>query len=262
MALLDCAVDGRGVATVTLTRPEVHNAFNDRVIAELSAVFTRLAGDPAVRVLVLTGAGASFSAGGDLDWMRSMTAYTEAENHRDALALAQMLDALDRFPKPSVARVNGAALGGGVGLVACCDIAVAADGARFGLTEVRLGLAPATIAPYVVRAIGPRQARRYFLTGERFDAARALALGLVHEVVPADALDGAVERVLADLLKGGPAALGECKALVRTVQDAADHTALMDATAALIARLRVGAEGQEGLAAFFGKRAPAWVRED
>lgn len=262
MSHLQCAVDGRGVATVSLNRPTIHNAFNDAVIAELTVTFNRLAADPGVRVLVLTGAGASFSAGGDLDWMRSMTGWTQAENHRDALALATMLDTLDRFPKPTVARVNGAALGGGVGLVACCDIAVAAEGARFGLTEVRLGLAPATIAPYVVRAIGARQARRYFLTGERFDAPRALALGLVHEVVGAVALDGAVDRVLADLLKGGPLALGDCKALVRTVEDATGHAELMDATAALIARMRVGSEGQEGLAAFFGKRAPAWVKEN
>jgi methylglutaconyl-CoA hydratase len=261
MALLDLTTDTRGVATLTLSRPEVHNAFNDRVIAELTATFETLAADAAVRVLVLTGAGASFSAGGDLDWMRSMTRYTEDENRRDALALARMLDALDRFPKPTVARVNGAALGGGVGLVSGCDIAIAAETARFGLTEVRLGLAPATIAPYVVRAIGARQARRYFLTGERFDAPRALALGLVHEVVPATDLDAAVGRVIADLLKGGPAALAECKALVRTVQDVAEREALMAATADLIARMRVTAEGQEGLAAFFDKRAPAWTGE-
>lgn len=261
MALLDVSTDRRGVATLTLSRPEVHNAFNDRVIAALTATFGTLAADDAVRMLVLTGAGASFSAGGDLDWMRSMTRYTEDENRRDGLALAQMLDALDRFPKPTVARVNGAALGGGVGLVACCDIAIAADSARFGLTEVRLGLAPATIAPYVVRAIGARQARRYFLTGERFDTQRALALGLVHEAVPAADLDAAVARVVADLLKGGPAALGECKALVRTVQETPEREALMAATADLIARMRVTAEGQEGLAAFFGKRAPAWTGE-
>lgn len=261
MALFDVSTDRRGVATLTLSRPEVHNAFNDRVIADLTTAFGTLADDPAVRGLILTGAGASFSAGGDLDWMRSMTRYTEDENRRDALALARMLDALDRFPKPTVARVNGAALGGGVGLVACCDIAIAADSARFGLTEVRLGLAPATIAPYVVRAIGPRQARRYFLTGERFDAARALALGLVHEVVPAQQLDTAVERIVADLLRGGPAALGECKALVRMVQETPEREALMAATADLIARMRVTPEGQEGLAAFFEKRTPAWMGE-
>ena len=258
MALLETTVDGRGVATVTLTRPEVHNAFNDRVIAELAATFARLAADEAVRVLVLTGAGASFSAGGDLDWMRSMTAYTEAENHRDALALAQMLDALDRFPKPTVARVNGAALGGGVGLVACCDIAVAADTAKFSLSEVRLGLIPATISPYVVRKIGESKARRYFLTAEVFEAADAEKLGLVHEVVPTAGMAEAADWFIKRLREGGPASQAAAKQLIARVAGAPLDEALMEDTAQRIAHQRASPEGKEGTEAFLAKRNPSW----
>lgn len=252
--------DYRGVATVALNRPQVHNAFNDVVIAELTELLGRLGADPAVRAVVLTGVGDTFSAGGDLNWMQSMTAYSTAENETDARRLADLLDRLDRLPKPTVARVNGSALGGGVGLIACCDIAVGIEGARFGLTEVRLGLAPATIAPYVIRAIGAREARRYFLTGERFEARRAAGLGLLHEVVAAADLDTTVNLLLEDLLKGGPEALVACKRLVEDVQMATDRKALMRDTAALIARLRVSDEGQEGLRAFFARRAPKWMR--
>ena len=255
-----CRVDERGVGTVTLNRPQVHNAFDDAVIAELTQRLSQLGADPAVRAVVLTGAGESFSAGGDLNWMRSMVGFSAAENEADALALARLLDTLDRLPKPTVARVNGGAFGGGVGLIACCDVAVGVDTARFGLTEVRLGLAPATIAPYVVRAMGPRQARRYFLTGERFDAQAAQRLGLLHEVVSANALDGTVGRLLDDLLAGGPLALEACKRLVDDVTASPDRDDLKRDTAALIARLRVSAEGQEGLHAFFERRPPAWRR--
>lgn len=254
------AIDQRGVATVTLNRPQVHNAFDDAVIAELTERLAQLGADPAVRAVVLTGAGESFSAGGDLNWMRSMAGFSAAENEADALRLAQLLDTLDRLPKPTVARVNGGAFGGGVGLIACCDVAVGVETARFGLTEVRLGLAPATIAPYVVRAIGARQARRYFLTGERFDAREAQRIGLLHEVVAADALDGTVERLLDALLAGGPLALVACKQLVDDVSGRTDREQLKRDTAALIARLRVSAEGQEGLHAFFERRPPAWRR--
>jgi methylglutaconyl-CoA hydratase len=259
-AIVRWQVDARGVATVTLNRPQVHNAFDDAVIAELTQRLSQLGTDAAVRAVVLTGAGESFSAGGDLNWMRSMADFSAAQNEADALALARLLDTLDRLPKPTVARVNGGAFGGGVGLIACCDVAVGVDTARFGLTEVRLGLAPATIAPYVVRAMGPRQARRYFLTGERFDAQAALRLGLLHEVVSADALDGAVGRLLDDLLAGGPLALVACKRLVDDVVAQTDRERLRHDTAALIARLRVSAEGQEGLHAFFERRPPAWRR--
>ncbi|MDD3652091.1 enoyl-CoA hydratase/isomerase family protein [Immundisolibacter sp.] len=253
-------IDHRGVATLTLNRPQVHNAFDDVLIAELTERLSRLGTDPAVRALVLTGAGESFCAGGDLNWMRSMVDFSAAENQADALKLAQLLEVLDTLPKPTVARVNGSAFGGGVGLVACCDVAVGVDTARFGLTEVRLGLAPATIAPYVVRAMGARQARRYFLTGERFDAPVALRLGLLHEAVASDALDAAVERLLDDLLKGGPLALAACKRLVGDVTASPDRDGLKRDTAALIARLRVSDEGQEGLHAFFARRAPTWIR--
>lgn len=252
-------VDARGVATLTLNRPEVHNAFGDLLIAELTEAFERLEADPAVRVVVLTGAGKSFSAGGDLKWMQAMIGYSEAQNRADSLNLAELMHRLDQLAKPTVARVNGAALGGGVGLVACCDIAIGAEGAKFGLTEVRLGLAPAVIAPFVVRAIGARQARRYFLSGERFDSATALRLGLLHERVPSDALDATVGAVVDTLLAGGPQALAACKALVATAEQDWDRDRLKRETAALIARLRTGDEGQEGLAAFFDKRSPRWV---
>ena len=258
--VIGCRVDERGVGIVTLNRPQVHNAFDDAVIAELTQRLSQLGADPAVRAVVLTGAGESFSAGGDLNWMRSMAGFSAAENEADALRLAQLLDTLDRLPKPTVARVNGGAFGGGVGLIACCDVAVGIETARFGLTEVRLGLAPATIAPYVVRAIGARQARRYFLTGERFDAREAQRIGLLHEVVAADALDGTVERLLDALLAGGPQALVACKQLVDDVSGHTDRDRLKRDTAALIARLRVSAEGQEGLHAFFERRPPAWRR--
>lgn len=257
---LTCAIDHRGVATVTLNRPQVRNAFNDVLIAELTILLGRLATDPAVRVVVLTGAGETFSSGGDLNWMRSMVAFSAAENQADALRLAQLLETLDRLSKPTLARVNGGAFGGGVGLVACCDIAVGATDAKFGLTEVRLGLAPATIAPYVIRAIGAREARRYFLTGERFDARHALRIGLLHEVVEPAALDDTVNTLIAYLLHGGPQALSACKRLVEQVNHATDADRLKHDTAALIAQLRVSDEGQEGLAAFFDRRAPAWMR--
>ena len=251
--------DYRGVATLALNRPQVHNAFNDGAIAELSQTLGRLGADPAVRVVVLTGVGESFSAGGDLGWMQSMIDFSAAENEADARQLANLLELLDRLPKPTIARVNGSALGGGVGLVACCDIAVGVESAKFGLTEVRLGLAPATIAPYVVRAIGARAARRYFLTGERFDAGHAQRIGLLHEAVAAQALDATVDTLVKHLLHGGPQALVACKRLVEDVQTAADRDALKRDTAALIARLRVSDEGQEGLRAFFARRPPEWM---
>lgn len=253
-------VDARGVARVTLDRAERHNAFDDATIRDLTAALERLAADDATRIVVLTGAGPSFSAGADLNWMRAMADMGEAENRADALALGALMHALDALPKPTVARVNGAAFGGGAGLVACCDIAIAAADARFGFTEVRLGLAPAVISPYVIDAIGPRQARRLFATGEIFDAQRALAIGLVHEVAAPESLDERVDAVVAHLLKGGPAAQRAIKALVARVAHAPDRGALRAETADLIARLRASPEGREGVGAFLAKRPPGWTR--
>ena len=193
-----------GVATVTLNRADVHNAFNDAVIADLTDALRRLGDDDKVRAVVLRAEGKSFSAGADLGWMQRMAGYGHAENLRDAGALAELMRVLNFLPKPTVARVQGAAFGGGVGLVACCDIAIASDAAAFSLSEVRLGLIPAVISPYVVAAIGERAARRYFLTAERFDAAEALRIGLVHQVVPADQLDAAVDAILTRCPRADP----------------------------------------------------------
>lgn len=246
------------VATVTLNRPELHNALNDTLVGEIRDVFHALAADEGVRVVILTGAGASFCAGADLGWLQRAISYTVEENQADALHLVEMLDAIESCPKPVVARVNGAALAGGAGLVAACDIAIAADTARFAFTEARLGLVPATISPYVVRKIGESHARALFLTAERFEAARAAAIGLVHQVVPAGELDSAVERVLRNLFNGGPLALAENKALIAGIRKRQGDE-LGRYTAGLIARLRTSPEGQEGLRSFLEKRAPTWV---
>jgi methylglutaconyl-CoA hydratase len=250
------------VARLRLHRPALHNAFDAALIAALTAALDQLAGDDGVRVVVLEGAGASFSAGAALNWMRGMAAAGEAENREDALALARLMRVLDELPKPTIARVHGAAFGGGVGLVACCDIAFGAEGAKFGLTESRLGLLPAVISPYVIAAIGVRQARRYFTTAEIFDAMQAWRIGLLHEVVAADALDAAVDRQIALLLKAGPAASAQAKSLVREIAAQSDRDAIDAANADLIARLRVSAEGQEGLSAFLDKRPPAWAAKE
>lgn len=247
------------VARLRLNRPELHNAFDAALIAALTEALEALAATPAVRVVVLEGAGPSFSAGADLHWMRGMAAAGEAENRADALALARLMRTLDELPKPTIARVHGAAFGGGVGLVACCDIAIGAQEAKFGLTESRLGLLPAVISPYVIAAIGPRQARRWFATAETFDAAEACRIGLLHAVVNATALDSAVQRQVDLLLKAGPLAAAGAKALVRRVAAEADRDRLDADNAALIARLRVSPEGQEGIGAFLDKRKPHWT---
>ena len=250
-----------GIATLTLNRPGTHNAFDAGLIADLDRALAELEADPA-RALVLTGAGGTFSAGADLNWMRAMAQADEQENFADAMALARCLRRLDNLPMPTLARVNGSAYGGGVGLLSCCDIAIAADSAKFTLSEVKLGLVPAVISPYVIAAIGARQARRYFLTAEIFEAPRAREIGLVHECVPAGQLDETVERILHWLGKAGPQAVRDAKRLVQGHAPA--QTELQQENqdrdnAALIARLRVGAEGQEGLGAFLDKRAPHWV---
>lgn len=252
--------DLTGVRRITLNRPQVHNAFDDVLIAELSEALAAAGSDAAVRAVVLTGEGASFSAGADLNWMRGMASAGEAENREDSLRLASLMRTLQFLPKPTIARVNGAAYGGGVGLIACCDIAIGVDSARFGLTEVKLGLVPAVISPYVIHAIGLRHARRLFLTGELFDAATAQDIGLLHRCVPAEQLDEVVDGTLALLAKAGPVAQAEAKQLALRMAGAteADAERIDRDNAALIARLRVSDEGQEGLGAFLGKRAPRW----
>lgn len=251
-------IDARGVAFLWLARPELHNAFDDALIAALTAEIVRLGAMPNVRAIVLGGRGKSFSAGADLNWMKRMAEYGEAQNRADATALADLMRTLDRCPKPTLARVHGAAFGGGVGLVACCDIAIAAHGAQFCLSEARLGLIPAVISPYVVRAMTPRAARRYFLTAETFTAAEALGLGLVHRVVAADTLDASIEAMLLLLLAAGPAAQAECKTLIAAVSDMPIDDAMVADTAARIARIRVSPEGRAGIAAFLDKRKPDW----
>ncbi|MCF7220781.1 enoyl-CoA hydratase-related protein [Marilutibacter chinensis] len=247
------------VARLRLNRPDLHNAFDANLIAALTAALLGLADEDGVRVVVLEGEGASFSAGADLNWMRSMATASEDENREDSLALARLMRTLDELPKPTIARVHGAAFGGGVGLVACCDIAIGAEGARFGLTEARLGLLPAVISPYVIAAIGPRQARRLFATAEILDADEARRIGLLHRVVAAEALDEAVQREIDLLLKAGPVAAATAKRLVRQVVAHGDRDRHDHDNAALIARLRVSPEGQEGLTAFLDKRKPEWI---
>jgi methylglutaconyl-CoA hydratase len=255
-----CDVTVRGdVATVTLNRPELHNAFDEALIARLTAAFVSLDDNPDVRVVVLAGEGKSFCAGADLNWMKRMAAFDHDENLADATALATMLRTIYACSKPTIARIHGAAYGGGVGLVSACDIAVCVPGATFALTEAKLGLIPATISPYVMEAIGPRQARRYFLTAERFDAAEALRIDLVHEVVAADALDARIDALIGLLRAAGPVAQLECKALIRGVAHRPIDEDLIEATAEHIAAVRASPQGREGVAAFLEKRKPAWL---
>lgn len=243
-------------ARVWLARPEVRNAFNDVVIAELRDVFANFSSD--TRVVVLSGEGRAFSAGADLEWMRSSAGFTMEQNAEDAARLASLFRVIDEAPQVVIARINGAALGGAVGLIACCDVAVALEGAKLGLTEVRLGLIPAVISPYVVRKIGESAARRYMLTGEIFSAERAVELGLVHEVVAEDELDTTVERLASAVLANGPLAVSNAKRLIREVR-LRDPDAARAYTVDAIARTRVSDEGQEGVAAFLEKRKAAWT---
>ena len=258
MPALLVETDPRGVAHLVLNRPERHNAFDDSLISELTEALLELAADSSVRAVVLRGAGRSFSAGADLDWMRRVAEYSEAANREDAAALALLMHTLDRMPKPTLALVQGAAYGGGVGLVACCDIAIATDDAKFSLSEVRLGLIPAVISPYVIGAIGARQARRYFQTAEVISAARAREIGLVHEVVPAADLTARGDLLLATLLEAAPGAQAEAKDLVFLCDASPADEKLLAETGRRIAARRASAEGREGLAAFLEKRTPAW----
>lgn len=257
MSHLDIRIEGP-VARVWLNRPEVRNAFNDGVIAELDAAFKRLGSDPALRVLVLGGHGKAFCAGADLHWMRAMAGYDWARNHADAQALADMLWTLYSCPLPLVGRIHGDCYAGGMGLAAVCDLRIAAEGMQFCLSEARLGLLPATIGPYVVRALGEQASRRYFLTAERFDAARAHALGFVHECVPAAALDASVDAVVSALVANGPAAVKACKTLVQDLAGREISAELRAETARRIADIRASDEGREGIASFLAKRDPAW----
>lgn len=246
-----------GVLRLTLDRPEKSNAFDDQVIFDLTEAFLRAAEEPSVRVVVLGARGKYFSAGGDLGWMQRMAGYSDAENLADAKALARLMQAIDLCPKPVIARVQGSAFAGAVGLIACCDIAVAVPTAQFAITEVRLGLIPAVISPYVVRAIGVRQARRWSLTAERFSAEQAKAMGLLHEIAEESRLDDVIRSQIDALLQAAPSALAEAKSLLAMV-DRPLSVEVIDETAARIARQRASAEGREGVTAFLEKRTPAW----
>ena len=255
---LEVLRDG-GVATLWMNRPEVHNAFNAQLIADISAACRALDADPSVRVVVLAGRGKSFSAGADLNWMKAAGEAGEAENFADAMKLAGMLRTLAEMSKPTIARVHGAALGGGMGLASACDICIAGERALFATSEVKFGIIPSAISPYVIRAIGERQAYRYFQTAERIDARRAAELGLAHEAVASDALDAKVKEVVDALLLGGPKSQSAAKELIRAVANRPLSDAVVEDTARRIASLRVTPEAREGLDAFLSKRPAAWV---
>jgi methylglutaconyl-CoA hydratase len=246
-------------ATVTLNRPDVRNAFNDEMIAEITAAFTELGQRDDVRCIVLAAEGSVFCAGADLNWMRRMADYSREENLADAAKLAEMLRVIYECPKPTVAHVQGDVYAGGMGLVACCDVAVSVDSAGFCLSEVKLGLIPATISPYVIRALGARASHRYFLTAERFSAQEAQQMGFVHEVVAADQLDAKVNEITQALVKNSPSAVKVCKKLVQDVAGEEISQPLIDKTVQSIADIRSSAEGREGVSAFLGKRKPSWL---
>ena len=256
------SLNASGVAELVLNRAEVHNAFDDSMIGELINALKNLAVNPEVRVLLLKSNGKNFSAGADLNWMRSMAEKNYQQNLEDAGQLAELMRQLDCFPAPTIALVQGAAFGGALGLVSCCDIALAEQDASFCLSEVKIGLIPAVISPYVMRAIGERASRRYFLTAERFDASTALNLGLVHQVVDVGGLAAGAEHFVGILLNNSPAALRCAKELMAAVNHQPINQQLIDSTSARIAAIRVSNEGQEGLNAFLQKRTPAWIRSE
>ena len=258
MTALTLTVNG-GIARITLTQPEIRNAFSDEVIAELTAAFRNAGDRPDVRAIVLAAEGPAFCAGANLNWMRRMADYSRDENRVDAGLLAEMLRVIYECPKPTIARVQGDVYAGGMGLVACCDMAVAVDTAGFCLSEVKIGLIPATISPYVIRAMGARASHRYFLTGERFSAQEALRIGYVHEFVEAEQLDAVVDGWLKHLLSAGPAAVRACKRLVLDVAEREINEQLVAATVEQIATIRASSEGKEGVQAFLNKRKPNWL---
>lgn len=260
VAALLSEIDEFGRATITLNRPEMHNAFDDTLISALTGELKRLERDSSVRVVLLAARGKSFSSGADLNWMRRMADYSFDENLADAMDLAELMKTLANLSKPTIALVQGAAIGGGVGLVACCDIALASDNAYFCLSEVKLGLIPAVISPYVAAAIGPRATRRYFISAERFDAAEAFRLGLVHEVVRQGELEARAESLSMTLLQNGPQAMASVKALVAEVALSFLDDDLISDTAERIAEARASDEGREGLSAYLEKRKPNWIR--
>lgn len=256
-----CEIAPNGVATITLNRPDIHNAFDDVLIADLTGKIEALDADPLVRVIILTGAGKSFSAGADLNWMKRMAGYSHGENLADSRALAKLMKVLNFASKPTIALVNGAAFGGGVGLAACCDIVIASDRASFCLSEVKLGLIPAVISPYVVEAIGVNQARRYFLSAERFNAETAKQIGLVHEIVAGDELAARGDDMANILLTNGPAAMHAAKDLIYAVANKPISDAIIDDTAHRIADQRASDEGREGVGAFLEKRPANWSKK-
>jgi len=249
-----------GIARLTLNRPEIRNAFDDALIAAVTKALRELDADDAVRAVVLGGNGPAFCAGGDLNWMKRMSGYTYEQNVADAKGLAGMLQTLDRMRKPTIARVHGPVYAGGVGLVAACDIAVGVPEAKFCLSEAKIGLSPATISPYVVRAMGERMARRYFLSAEVFDGNEAYRIGLLSHVSPSEKLDGEIDKILENLLQGGPQALAKIKVLIRDVASGPVDDAMVAETAKRIAEIRATPEGKEGVASFLEKRKPAWTR--
>ena len=254
-------IDSRGIAQVTLNNPDKHNAFDDQMIIELTNAFNALAANTSVRIMLLKSEGKSFSAGADLDWMKRMASYSYQQNLNDARALAAMLKALHQMPIPTIARVQGAAFGGAIGLISCCDIAVASSKASFALSEVKIGLVPSTISPYVIAAIGERHAKRYFMTAERFDTNTALQISLVHEAVEEQFLDDKVEQLITAILSNGPEAVVAAKQLVFAVSGKAIDSSLIEHTCEVIAGIRVSAQGQEGLSAFLDKQKPHWLKD-
>lgn len=256
--LLD--ISAQGIATLTLNRPEIHNAFDDVLIQNLAEYLQQLDANPKVRMVLLTANGKSFSAGADMNWMRRMANYSEQENLQDALAMANMMHQLYHLTKPTIAVVQGAAFGGGVGLVACCDIAIATPTANFCLSEVKLGLIPAAIGPYVLRAIGTRAMHRYFLTAERFDAQEAHRLGLIHQIVAEDQLAQTAQQIAETILSNGPQAVSTAKHFIEAIHHKTSDEKLTRFCAETIAKLRVAPEAQEGLSAFLEKRKPQWTK--
>jgi len=262
MKFVKCEKQDNGVALVNLNRPELHNAFNDEFIAELTECFNELSKDEKVRLMVLSGEGKSFCAGADLNWMKAMKDYTDEENYQDSVKLSELFKALNNCPFPVIGKVNGAALGGGTGLIACCDYVIACKSAKIGFTEVGLGLVPAVISPYVMNKIGESFARAYFLSGQRFDATEAMRMNLVHQIVPLDDLDQSTNKQIERFLRAGPKAAKEAKALIKGVLKREAHSdELQEFTCKTIARVRTTPEGQEGMAALLEKRNASWNEE-